>query len=338
MMPLFEIKGNKTECKLCPHLCLLGEGATGICGARKNCEGRIKLLTYGVISSYSADPVEKKPLYHFYPGHNILSIGSYGCNMKCDFCQNYSISQKMADSLSTNLSKQKLLSDIEKTENNIGLAFTYNEPVIWFEYVIDMATSVQEMGYRTVLVSNGFVNSGPLSELIRVTDAFNIDLKAFNNDFYKKLTGAGIEPVKSALRQISKSGKHLEITTLIISGRNDCVSEMELQSQWIAGELGADVPLHISRYFPNYKRTDPITDTENMSRLIEKASKHLSFVYAGNVSPEMEQNTKCPQCGTIVTIRSGYNTRTVNLDSEGRCTVCRNQVYKYFTFSLKTKH
>jgi pyruvate formate lyase activating enzyme len=333
MIQLSEIKGNKTLCRLCPHFCLLNDGASGICGVRKNLDGRISLLTYDIISGYSADPVEKKPLYHFYPGHKILSIGSYGCNMKCDFCQNYSISQTVVSSAKKQLSKQKIFSDIKEICGNIGLAFTYNEPVIWFEYVMDMAATVQEMGFRTVLISNGYVNAEPLSELIHVTDAFNIDLKAFNNDFYKKLTGAGIEPVKSALKQISKGQKHLEITTLVITGRNDSASEMELQAQWIAGELGNDVPLHLSRYFPNYKRTDRATDIDNMQRLAEKASRYLSFVYLGNVPPEMEQNTKCPHCGTLVTIRSGFSTCLINLDSGGHCTTCNNLIYKNFTFS-----
>ncbi len=326
------------SCTICPHNCRLSEAKTGICGVRKNSGGKIELLTYGVISGYSSDPVEKKPLYHFYPGTNILSIGSYGCNLRCDFCQNHSISQSHAGSMVPNLSMEKLFSDVKSIKNNIGVAFTYNEPVIWYEYILDIATEVRKMGYRTVLVSNGFVNSGPLDELIEVTDAFNIDLKAFNNDFYKTLTGADIEPVKSALKQIAASGRHLEITTLIIPGKNDNESEMVRQAEWIAGELGNEIPLHLSRYFPNYRRDDPATKVSVLEKLKEKASEYLKYVYTGNISPESEQNTKCPQCGTIVTIRSGYNTRIVNLDSEGRCAACKKLVYRNFTFSLSTEH
>lgn len=321
-------------CTICPHNCRLQEGKTGICGARKNSGGKIELLTYGVISGYSSDRIEKKPLYHFYPGTNILSIGSYGCNLKCDFCQNYNISQSRTSRMIPNLTKEKLISDIRSTKNNIGIAFTYNEPVIWYEYILDIASEVQKLGYKTVLVSNGFVNSGPLRDLIEVTDAFNIDLKAFNNYFYKTLTGSDIEPVKSALRQIAISGRHLEITTLIIPGQNDNEGEIMHQAEWIAGELGNEIPLHLSRYFPNYRREDPATSETVLERLKEKASKYLKHVYTGNCYPDAEQNTICPHCGAIVTVRSGYNTRIVNLDSEGNCSTCKNQVYKYFTFSL----
>ncbi len=337
-MQLSEKKGDKTKCLLCPHSCLLSEGSTGICGARINRGGNVELLTYGVVSGYSSDPVEKKPLYHYYPGMNILSLGSFGCNLKCDYCQNHTISQSGKGSMAPNLRREKLFSDIKRIKNNIGVAFTYNEPVIWYEYITDIATDVKKMGYHTVLVSNGFVNPVPLSHLIELTDAFNIDLKAFNNDFYRKLTGADIGPVKSGLKQIAKSGRHLEITTLIIPGQNDDLKEMSQQAEWIAGELGAEIPLHLSRYFPNYRRADPATGETILEKLKDKASEYLKYVYTGNVSPETEQNTKCPQCGTIVTIRSGYNTRIVNLDSEGRCTACRVQVYRNFTFSLSTEH
>jgi len=188
------------------------------------------------------------------------------------------------------------------------------------------------------MVSNGYVNSEPLVEIIKFIDAFNIDLKAFNPTFYKKLTGADIEPVKNSLKQISKSGRHLEITTLIIPGQNDSIQEMELQSEWIANELGNEVPLHLSRYFPTYKRDDPATSQETLKILFETASKNLSYVYMGNTNSDSGQNTCCPACGTIVTIRSGYSTHLQNLDKEGRCTGCDNPIYKNFTFSLLKAH
>jgi pyruvate formate lyase activating enzyme len=218
-------------------------------------------------------------------------------------------------------------------EKNIGIAFTYNEPIIWFEFMRDVAVAAKKEGLFTVMVSNGYVNSGPLNEITEFIDAFNIDLKAFNDTFYKKLTGAGLEPVKKSLKQIASSGKHLEITSLIIPGRNDDVKEMALQSEWIAGELGKDIPFHLSRYFPMYKRDDPSTPEGSLKKLFDIASEKLEYVYLGNDQSDSGKNTTCPQCDTIVTIRSGYRTEVVNLDVEGKCTRCGNQIYRYFTFS-----
>ena len=333
MKPLFKINNNKLECLLCPHYCKLTAGKTGICGVRKNTGEKIELLTYGVLSGYSLDPVEKKPLYHFFPGHNILSVGSYGCNMRCDFCQNYNISQKIPESLIPETTPEKIVKAAISAEKNIGIAFTYNEPVIWFEFMRDAATVAKNEGLFTVLVSNGYVNSEPLNEIIQFIDAFNIDLKAFNNNFYRKLTGADIEPVKNGLKQIAKSGKHLEITTLIIPGQNDDERQMALQSEWIAGELGKGVPLHLSRYFPMFRRDDPATSQETLNRLFEIASGNLDHVYMGNTISDSGQNTSCPKCGTTVTIRSGYKIRLLNLDREGKCTGCGTLVYKHFTLS-----
>jgi pyruvate formate lyase activating enzyme len=333
MIPLFKINDKKLECLLCPHYCKLLPGHTGICGVRKNTGSKIELLTYGVLSGYSLDPIEKKPLYHFFPGHNVLSAGSYGCNLRCDFCQNYNISQKIPENLLTGYTPEQIIITALNADNNIGIAFTYNEPVIWFEFMRDTSYAAKNGGLLTVMVSNGFVNRDPLNEIINFIDAFNIDLKAFNNDFYKKLTGADIEPVKNSLKQIASSEKHLEITTLIIPGQNDNEKEMALQSEWIAGELGRNVPLHLSRFFPMYKRDDPATTQETLSRLFEIASKNLDYVYIGNTTSETGHNTICPNCGVTVTVRSGYKTEILNLDKSGRCIKCGNLIYKNFTLS-----
>lgn len=331
MTTLFSPSEDKVQCFLCPHNCLIAEGKTGICGVRKNIGGSICLLTYGVISGYALDPVEKKPLYHFYPGTNILSIGSYGCNMKCDFCQNYSISQRTAVDFSMVTEPDRIIHNMQKSLNNIGIAFTYNEPVIWFEYIRDISIKAQKKGLKTVLVSNGYVNPAPLEEIISFTDAFNIDLKAFNNDFYRRLTGAGLEHVKETLKRIAGSGKHLEITTLVITGQNDSEDEMAMETRWIANEIGKDIPFHLSRYYPMYKRENPVTSSEKLSRLAEIASENLNYVYVGNIS-DGSQNTKCPVCGKTVTKRAGYNIQVMNLDQKGNCTSCGTNIYRHFTF------
>ena len=333
MIDLYKRNEDKLECLLCPHNCKLSESKTGICGVRKNTGEKIDLLTYGVISGYSLDPVEKKPLYHFFPGRNILSVGSFGCNMRCDFCQNFHISQKIPESLVPGVTTDKIVRDALSAEKNIGIAFTYNEPIIWFEFMRDVAENVKKEGLYTIMVSNGYVNSEPLDEILKFIDAFNIDLKAFNNNFYRKLTGAELEPVKNSLKQIARSGKHLEITTLIIPGRNDDEHEMALQSEWIKSELGKDIPFHLSRYFPMYKREDPATSQEMLKRLSDIASLNLDYVYIGNSHSAIGQNTSCTNCGTTVTIRSGYRTSFVNLDKDGKCTGCGNLVYRHINSS-----
>jgi pyruvate formate lyase activating enzyme len=338
LKPLFLKYDNYIECTLCPHLCKIAYGKRGICGVRKNTGDKIELLTYGVISGHSLDPVEKKPLYHFFPGYNILSIGSYGCNMRCDFCQNYQISQRSAESFSPDMDPDKLAIEALKATKNIGLAFTYNEPVVWFEFIMDTAIKIKERGMYTVMVSNGFINRSPLNDLLKFIDAFNIDLKAFNDSFYKKLTGAKLQPVKESLKQILKAGKHLEITTLIIPGMNDSEKEMEMEAQWISEELGNEIPLHLSRYFPIYKRDDPVTPELTLTRLFDIASKYLKYVYVGNMSAGRGQDTYCSKCGRIVTKRSGYSTSILNLDREGKCSACGNLVYKNFNFSSRAKN
>jgi pyruvate formate lyase activating enzyme len=337
MVQLFRKSGDKLECLLCPHFCKIANGKTGICGVRKNSGNSIDLLTYGVLSGYSLDPLEKKPLYHFYPGYNILSIGSYGCNMRCDFCQNYHISQYVPSVSSTRTGIEKIINDSFSGLKNVGVAFTYNEPVIWYEFIKDVALEVQKEGLKTALVSNGFVNMDPLNEIINFTDAFNIDLKAFNNDFYRKLTGADIEPVKNTLKQIVRSGKHLEITTLIIPGQNDDEQEMKYQVEWIAGELGKNVPLHLSRYFPMFQREDPSTPLDTLERLFSIASERLDYVYMGNAVSHKGQDTYCPSCGNAVTKRSGYRIHLQNLSDKGGCSKCGTIVYSNFIFSSLPK-
>jgi pyruvate formate lyase activating enzyme len=331
MQSFFEKADGKLRCLVCPHFCKLAGGRTGICGVRKNTGEIIELLTYGVISGYSLDPVEKKPLYHFFPGNNILSIGSYGCNMRCDFCQNYNISQHIADNLKPETGPENIAKNALSAKKNIGIAFTYNEPVIWFEYVRDVALLVKDEGLYTVMVTNGYATKEILNEYIQFIDAFNVDLKAFNNEFYKKLAGAEIEPVKNTLKQIVKAGRHLEITTLVITGQNDKEAEMEMQVKWIADELGKNIPFHLSRYFPMYKRDDPTTPHDTLSRLYDIAATQLDHVYMGNTMSDTGQDTRCQNCGTVVTSRSGYYTRLFNLTEEGKCTNCDTSIYKYFT-------
>lgn len=331
-MKLFEKHSadDKLRCLLCPHSCLIPGGERGLCGIRENTGNEIRLNSYGVISGFALDPIEKKPLYHFYPGKNILSAGSYGCNLKCDFCQNYHISQNTDTHAAHRLSPGELVSRAVKAENNIGIAYTYNEPVIWYEYVTDCAMLVTAEGLKNVMVTNGYVSRKPLLRLIELIDAFNIDLKSFENGFYRKYTGASLKPVLETIKEVAASGRHLEITTLIIPGLNDSADEMKREAEWIATNAGSRVPLHISRYFPMYKRHEPPTPSGTILQLREAASEYLDFVYTGNMSELYAgSDTICPQCNTTVIRRSGYRTVLTDLSGDGRCLKCNEMIVKY---------
>lgn len=320
-------KEGSLRCTLCPKLCIIRPGGRGICGARENREGEIYPITAGIISGYALDPIEKKPLYHFFPGSVILSVGSYGCNLTCDFCQNYHISQHFAGDQSARLHPEELVRHAANARGNIGIAYTYNEPVIWFEYVTESARLAREKGLRNVMVTNGYVNQEPLKEFIQVIDAFNIDLKAFSNDFYRLYTGATLKPVMQAIKSVASSGRHLEITTLILPGMNDSPDEMRREAEWISENAGRSVPLHLSRYFPTYRRTTPATPPETILMLREIAEEYLDFVYTGNMpGDEGGSDTRCPSCHTTVIKRSGYYTRITGITDEGRCVKCDRQI------------
>jgi len=322
-----EHKEGNVRCILCPHRCLIRPGERGVCGARENRDGKIHPVTAGILSGYALDPVEKKPLYHFFPGSSILSVGSYGCNLKCDFCQNYQISQNVAGELSQGLNAVELVRRAAETPGNIGIAYTYNEPVIWFEYVMECARLSKVKGLRNVMVTNGYVNPEPLDELTGVIDAFNIDLKAFSNDFYRRYTGATLQPVLESIRRVASSGSHLEITTLVLPGLNDSPDDMRREASWIAENAGRSVPLHLSRYFPMYRRTTPSTPAGTILRLRDIAMEYLDYVYTGNMAgDDGGSDTRCPSCHSTVIRRSGYIIRPAGMTDDGKCGNCGMQI------------
>lgn len=273
----------KVVCPICPHHCALSEGEVGFCRARVNQNGRIICGNYGKLTSLALDPIEKKPLARFMPGSKILSVGSYGCNLRCPFCQNYSISMISEDKAQTAyFSPEHLTDEAEKlrAQGNIGLAFTYNEPFISYEYVLDCARLARKKNLKTVLVTNGYVNKNPLETLLPFIDAMNIDLKAFTEDFYRKLRG-DLETVKQTIA-ISAQSCHVEVTTLIIPDENDSETEIRELSGWLAS-IDENIPLHISRFFPLYRYSaKTATPTETVYRLAETARKNLKYVYTGN--------------------------------------------------------
>lgn len=308
----YEKQGDKINCKLCPHNCLIPVGAHGICNVRVNREGKLYTINYGEITSMAQDPIEKKPLYHFKPGSNILSVGSFGCNFSCGFCQNYSISQGRANS--EYIPPDKLVEICKGLEDNIGIAFTYNEPSIWYEYVYNSSKLLKETlkDINIVMVTNGYIKEEPLKMLLPYVDAMNIDLKAFNNKYYKDICGGSVTPVMDTIKIASKEC-HVEVTTLLVNGENDSAEEIEGIASFIAS-LNKDIPLHLSRYFPNYKMENPATEIEVMRRDRDIAKEHLNYVYLGNVAGT-DNSTYCPKCSYKLIDRAGYQVHVNTRDA-----------------------
>jgi len=325
-----KLSDNQVKCELCPHYCIISDGNLGNCKVRKNVNGTLMTENYGKLSGYHIDPVEKKPLYHYYPGKFILSVGSFGCNMHCKFCQNYVISQCGSDiGQSLDLSPDSVLNDALRKNNNIGIAYTYNEPLVYYEFMRDTALLTRQYKLKNVMVSNGYFNPEPLEKLLIFIDAFSIDLKAFTNDFYKKYTSSEIAEVKAGLVKIRESGKHLEITNLVIPKLNDDADTFREMIQWIKNELGKETILHLSRYFPRYKMELPPTPETKLNEFYQIASEALDFVYVGNIPDGNGQNTYCPKCGELLIRRNGYDVEIKNLSKDGKCVKCHTKVIEH---------
>ena len=277
------LQKREAVCPVCPHHCLLAEGQTGRCRARKNREGKIVSINYGKLTSLMLDPIEKKPLRRFFPGSRILSVGSFGCNLACPFCQNYEIS--MADSGQAHwqeVTPEALagLAQEYQSYGNIGVAFTYNEPLVGYEFVRDTARLVRKLGMKNVLVTNGSASLWVLEELLPYIDAMNIDLKGFTESYYRKL-GGDLETVKDFIRRAAQ-GCHVELTTLIVPGENDSEARMEQEARWIAS-ISPEIPLHVTRFFPQYRMENRrATEVSVVYRLRDIAGKYLKYVYTGN--------------------------------------------------------
>lgn len=303
----YNLESNQVDCFLCPHFCNLSEGKIGICKARKNICNTLHSMNYGKVTSTALDPIEKKPLYHFKPGTNILSFGTFGCNMSCHFCQNYQISQQVLDAEVIDPSDILELVKRMGEENNTGIAFTYNEPFIWYEYMFDVAKQLKEERPEksVVVVTNGYINPGPLAALLPYADALNIDLKSYQDSFYRKLCGASVEPVLKTI-ELAHQKVHVEVTTLMIPGENDSFEEIEQIAKFLSS-LDPNIPLHLSRYFPNYKMTLPATDIIQIRRAKDVAKKYLNYVYLGNIASD--ENTYCPKCNELLIERNYYKTK-----------------------------
>ena len=325
------LENGVVKCKLCPHYCLIGDNEHGLCNVRVNKQGELYSEFFEKVTAVGLDPIEKKPLYHFFPGSTILSVGSLGCTMRCLFCQNYRISHPVPQSYDdTNLFTVKAIVKLAREqENNIGIAFTYNEPGTFYEYMISVAKLAQPIGLKTVMVTNGYINREPLEALIPYIDAFNVDLKAFSDSFYKTITRSRLAPVKNTITRIAAAHKHLEITNLVIPGMNDNYDEFEDMVRWIAAETGDQSVLHLSRYFPSYLMKIQGTPVNTLNDLFDIAKKHLKYVYLGNIVDTPRDTTFCDKCNNALIIRMPGNVVISGMDKKGNCMNCGNHVVDY---------
>ncbi|MEW6095044.1 MAG: AmmeMemoRadiSam system radical SAM enzyme [bacterium] len=320
--------GNqRVQCQLCPRRCLLREGERSFCGARENQKGKLTTLVYGNPCAIHQDPIEKKPLSHFLPGTQILSLATAGCNLRCKFCQNWQISQsKPEETMNFPIGHEEVVkAALSKKCPSIG--FTYTEPTIFFEYMLDIAMLAKEKGLMNAYHSNGFINPNPLRQLCKYIDAANIDLKGFTDEYYNQMSSAWIEPVKNTLKILKEEGVHLEITTLIIATKNDDLEITKKMCKWIKNELGDDVPLHFARFFPYYKLEHlPPTPVHKLETLRQVAfSSGLKYVYIGNVPGHSGENTYCHHCSKIIIKRFGFKVVENNIQ-DGKCTYCKESI------------
>lgn len=314
-----KLNNRKVRCELCPHYCVLDIGQTGICMGRKNIDGKLFAVNYGEVISMAIDPIEKKPIFHFYPGSRIFSVATYGCNMRCPFCQNYSISQYKQE---TNyLSPEELFNLVLSYKLNM-ISFTYTEPFIWYEYIYDFSV-ISNGRLKIVLVTNGMINEKPLIQLLPYISAMNIDLKSMNEEYYKKTLKGDLNTVKRTI-EISHKKTHIEITNLLITDENDSDKDIQEVINYLSN-LDKNIPLHFSRYFPHYKYNKKETPLERLRYAYDAAKEKINYVYLGNTLLEDVENTYCPDCKTLLIERYLYRIKIKNI-KEGKCSNCGRKV------------
>jgi pyruvate formate lyase activating enzyme len=320
-------EGDRAACYLCPHHCKIAQGKVGICGVRQNIDGRLFSLIYGRASAVHVDPMEKKPLFHFKPGQPILSLGTVGCNLRCLHCQNYDISQARVKDFELSRLTPEGVSHLTLANSCRAVAFTYNEPTIWHEFTFDACKVAKEHDISTVYVTNGFMEEAPLRELSPFLDAMNIDVKGFREGFYHEICKARLEPVLKTSKLAHGLGVHVELTYLVIPKKNDSEEEMREFCKWVCSELSPKVPVHFTRFHPDYMMKDvPATPLKTMQLAHRIATEEgLSFSYMGNIGGKEGENTYCPKCRTLVIRRHGFTVEKLAL-KEGRCANCGEEL------------
>jgi len=315
-----KLEEGAVRCLLCFHECTLKPGQTGFCLARRNADGVLEAETYGELVAAHMDPIEKKPIYHFHPGEEILSVAANGCSLACPFCQNAELARSRTPSRFTPPS-QLIQAALE--QGSQGIAYTYTEPLVWYEYLLDACKAAHEAGLYNVIVSNGTINAEPLEELAPLLDAANIDLKG-DAEFYRRVLKGDRSSTTRTITMLSQAGVHLEVTTLLIPGANDSPQQVDEVVSFIE-ELDPTIPLHLSRYFPYHGYPAPRTPVDTMLRAYQQAAERLPYVYLGNVLLPEGQNTLCPSCKTVLVERLGYETRIKGIKDK-RCTGCGREV------------
>ncbi len=320
---------GRIQCDLCPRACRLHEGQRGLCFVRAREGDQIVLTSYGRSSGFCVDPIEKKPLNHFLPGSAVLSFGTAGCNLACRFCQNWDISKSREIDTLAEAASPEAIARAARRLGCASVAFTYNDPVVFAEYAIDVADACRTVGIRAVAVTAGYMNPEPRAEFYRHIDAANVDLKGFTDEFYQDLCAGHLEPVLDTLRYIRhETDVWLEITTLLIPGRNDSSAELDALTRWVVSELGPDVPIHFTAFHPDYRLLDvPPTPPATLTRARSIALRNgIRYAYTGNVHDRVGQSTYCHACGTLLIGRDGYTIETYRLTAGGACSRCGARV------------
>lgn len=310
-----KLKDETVQCVLCPKECVIKKDSYGFCNARKNINGKLYSVVYSNPCAVHIDPIEKKPLYHFLPGSKALSVGTIGCNLECKHCQNWTMSRAKPEEITIqNISPEEIVEIAIKNNCKI-ISYTYNEPTVFFEYMLDCAKIAKKKGLKNTIVSNGFINEEPLKELCKYIDGANIDLKAFNNKFYKDTCSAWLEPVLNSLKILKQKKVWLEVTNLIIPTLNDDLDEIKKMCIWIKENLGIDVPLHFTGFYPSYKLLNLPGTSPEILKKARKAALNIGikYSYVGNVFAAEENNTYCPKCGKLLIERSGFDTIKNNI-------------------------
>jgi pyruvate formate lyase activating enzyme len=331
---LYRKEGDAVRCELCPKACTLAPGERGDCRIRANLDGRLVALTYGLPSAVHLDPVEKKPLYHFHPGRPILSVATAGCNLHCRYCQNWGLSQKNPEEMDNSALDPATAVLLCRRDTIPMVAFTYAEPLAFYEYTLETFAACRAADIDTVLVTAGYANPGPLARLYKVTSAANIDLKGFSDAFYREVCDGTLKPVLDSLVLAKEAGVWLEVTNLVVPTLNDDPAMVRDMARWMVRNLGADTPLHFSRFAPLYKLEHlPPTPPETLDRLAEIAAEEgIRHIYVGNVHGTSRQDTKCPRCGENLVARRGFFVAMNRLaPTGGLCPKCGERVAGVWT-------